>query len=86
SWEWAYGQTPEFTYTVKRGDTEATIHSKHGVIFDCDLRGQIEMGAAGRIKALLVGKRYGFVTDEDVELLGQKELEVWRWLKDVMDG
>ncbi|KAJ3838556.1 hypothetical protein F5878DRAFT_165107, partial [Lentinula raphanica] len=41
SWEWAYGQTPEFTYTVhqtfKWGSAQAKIKSKHGIILSCDL-------------------------------------------------
>ncbi|KAJ3998327.1 Lipoyltransferase and lipoate-protein ligase [Lentinula boryana] len=41
SWDWAYGQTPEFTYTVsqafKWGTVNAKIRSKHGLILDCDL-------------------------------------------------
>ncbi|KIK64683.1 hypothetical protein GYMLUDRAFT_39668 [Collybiopsis luxurians FD-317 M1] len=40
SWEWAYGQTPEFTYSVRKefdwGMVSAKIRSKHGVILDCD--------------------------------------------------
>ncbi|KAJ4472809.1 hypothetical protein C8J55DRAFT_519694 [Lentinula edodes] len=39
SWEWAYGQTPEFTYTVSQafewGTVTAKIRSKHGIILDC---------------------------------------------------
>ncbi|KAJ3854595.1 hypothetical protein EV368DRAFT_36508 [Lentinula lateritia] len=39
SWEWAYGQTPEFTYTVSQafewGAVTAKIRSKHGIILDC---------------------------------------------------
>ncbi|KAJ4479055.1 Lipoyltransferase and lipoate-protein ligase [Lentinula aciculospora] len=43
SWEWAYGQTPEFTYTLSQafewGTARAKIRSKHGTIldFDCSL-------------------------------------------------
>ncbi|KAJ3715921.1 hypothetical protein DFJ43DRAFT_1007113 [Lentinula guzmanii] len=41
SWDWAYGQTPEFTYTVSQafewGTVKAKIRSKHGLILDCDL-------------------------------------------------
>ncbi|KAF5365842.1 hypothetical protein D9757_012807 [Collybiopsis confluens] len=40
SWEWAYGQTPEFTYTIQKdfnwGIVRAKIRSKHGIILDCD--------------------------------------------------
>ncbi|KAF8638590.1 hypothetical protein AX17_002131 [Amanita inopinata Kibby_2008] len=41
SWEWSFGQTPEFTYTINRsftwGDVTATILSKHGIILSCGL-------------------------------------------------
>ncbi|KAE9407207.1 Lipoyltransferase and lipoate-protein ligase [Gymnopus androsaceus JB14] len=41
SWEWAYGQTPEFTYTPRRsfewGSVTAKIRSKHGIILDCSV-------------------------------------------------
>ncbi|KAK2465931.1 hypothetical protein APHAL10511_001572 [Amanita phalloides] len=39
SWGWSYGQTPEFTYTVRHsfawGDVTAKIQSKHGIIQSC---------------------------------------------------
>ncbi|KAJ7628096.1 Lipoyltransferase and lipoate-protein ligase [Mycena rosella] len=42
SWDWLYGQTPAFTYTLKRafpwGAVTAEVRAKHGVILSCALR------------------------------------------------
>lgn len=39
TWDWLYGQTPEFTYTINRsfswGEVNAEIRSKHGIISSC---------------------------------------------------
>ncbi|EIN10496.1 Lipoyltransferase and lipoate-protein ligase [Punctularia strigosozonata HHB-11173 SS5] len=39
TWDWAYGQTPEFTYSLEFpfpwGKVQSDIHSKHGIILDC---------------------------------------------------
>jgi len=84
SWDWAFGQTPEFEYTIKKpfvwGDVTAHIHARHGVILSCTLQGlDSELGKA------LEGKRYGFVEDEElgVDLSGRREV-VWAWLKEEM--
>lgn len=84
SWDWAFGQTPEFEYTIKKpfvwGDVTAHIHARHGVILSCTLQGlDSELGKA------LEGKRYGFVEDEElgVDLSGRREV-VWTWLKEEM--
>ncbi|KAK7060237.1 hypothetical protein VNI00_001002 [Paramarasmius palmivorus] len=88
SWEWAYGQTPEFTYTVRNGfawgTVEAKIRSKHGVILGCDITG-VEDQTAHSLQKALEGNRYGFVRDEVSGMSGQeKEVELWKWLKTVM--
>ncbi|KAJ8588917.1 Lipoyltransferase and lipoate-protein ligase [Rhizopogon salebrosus TDB-379] len=84
SWDWAFGQTPEFEYTVTGsftwGDVTAHIHARHGVILSCTLRGlDSELGKA------LEGKRYGFVEDEElgVDVSGEAAV-VWAWLKEEM--
>lgn len=42
TWEWAYGQTPEFTYEIMQsfswGHVHANIRSKHGQILECSFR------------------------------------------------
>ncbi|KAG2110755.1 hypothetical protein BD769DRAFT_1495359 [Suillus cothurnatus] len=86
SWDWAFGQTPEFEYTIKKsfvwGDVTAHIHARHGVILSCTLQGlDSELGKA------LEGKRYGFIEDEElgVDVSGREEV-VWAWLKEEMSS
>ncbi|KAL4065143.1 hypothetical protein V8B97DRAFT_1867378 [Scleroderma yunnanense] len=77
SWDWAYGQTPEFEYTLERkfgwGDVISTIRSKHGIILSCSFAlspasstsPNIQM-ALSELGKRLEGKRYGFVLDAEV--------------------
>ncbi|KAJ7248486.1 hypothetical protein C8J57DRAFT_1189735 [Mycena rebaudengoi] len=41
SWDWLYGQTPQFTYTLEKhfpwGSVSAEVRSKHGLILSCAL-------------------------------------------------
>ncbi|KAF7971725.1 hypothetical protein HWV62_20097 [Athelia sp. TMB] len=89
SWEWAFGQTPEFTYTIKQafswGEITAHIKSKHGVILSCVLETDQDMVRSdlSTLARSLEGKRYGFVRDEEVEIGSQPE-DVWIWLKTAM--
>ncbi|KAG2369774.1 hypothetical protein BDR07DRAFT_1388294 [Suillus spraguei] len=84
SWDWAFGQTPEFEYTIKKpfgwGDITAHIRARHGVILSCTLQGlDSELGKA------LEGKRYGFIEDEElgIDISGREKI-VWAWLKEEM--
>ncbi|KAF8806143.1 Lipoyltransferase and lipoate-protein ligase [Phlegmacium glaucopus] len=72
TWEWAFGQTPEFTYTLQHtflwGDATAEIRSKHGVILDCSLQlknTQISGRALETLtqwaRSFYLGQRYGFL-------------------------
>ncbi|EJD01609.1 Lipoyltransferase and lipoate-protein ligase [Fomitiporia mediterranea MF3/22] len=68
SWDWLYGQTPEFTYTVSRlfdfGEAHAEITSKHGLILSCKIscpRG-IPPETCDEINKRLINMRYGFIT------------------------
>lgn len=98
-WDWAYGQTPEFTQTVQRsfmwGEVTARIHSKHGVILSCalsvsdgvnpELKGQLDV-----LAARLREQKYGFV-DEDVLSIagvdGDRQVDgVWKWLRAEMNS
>ncbi|KAI6034547.1 hypothetical protein BKA83DRAFT_89606 [Pisolithus microcarpus] len=77
-WEWAYGQTPEFEYVLKKkfgwGDVTSTIRSKHGIILSSTSTLAAATTASSRnIQATLdelgrrlEGKRYGFVQDAEV--------------------
>ncbi|KAI0036064.1 hypothetical protein K488DRAFT_76244 [Vararia minispora EC-137] len=87
-WDWAFGQTPEFTYTMRHrfswGDLTVSIRSKHGLILECALETENAV-LRERLEALgssLVGKRYGFV---DQHLDGDGPVaEVSAWLAEEM--
>ncbi|OBZ70124.1 Lipoate-protein ligase A [Grifola frondosa] len=98
SWDWAYGQTPEFLYSIQHsfiwGKLAAEIHSKHGIILACSLT--IPQGADASLGrrlqefvARLEGQRYGLV-DENVLIresgVDDQVKEVWEWLKSEMDA
>ncbi|KIM54037.1 hypothetical protein SCLCIDRAFT_1222336 [Scleroderma citrinum Foug A] len=77
SWDWAYGQTPEFEYAIERnfgwGDVIATIRSRHGIILSCTFTLSRSPSTMSSLQAVLdelgrrlEGKRYGFVSDAEV--------------------
>ncbi|KAN0132546.1 Lipoyltransferase and lipoate-protein ligase [Lactarius tabidus] len=85
-WNWAFGQTPEFTYSINRafgwGNVTAKIHSKHGVILSCsitaeDVSDEIELDELGRE---LAGQKYGFLDKETTYGGCARIEEVRRWL------
>lgn len=97
SWDWAYGQTPEFEYVVGRrfewGNLTSTIRSKHGIILSCTStlhsttpsapeRLQEALDELGR---RLEGKKYGFVGESDALGSASSELaevgETRKWLE-----
>lgn len=90
-WDWAFGQTPEFTYSISRsfgwGNVAAKIRSKHGVILSCSLTVEdtsdlewLEMLGRG-----LESQRYGFLDNTVMGYDGVgRAQEVWRWLIDEM--
>lgn len=96
SWNWAYGQTPEFTYTVRNtfswGTVSAKIVSKHGLILSCTLNvveprlSTEDTVGVFRLAKTIEGQRYGFVDDILVTASTTSEaaLNVWSWLKTVM--
>ncbi|KAI9574432.1 hypothetical protein HD554DRAFT_35481 [Boletus coccyginus] len=87
SWDWAYGQTPEFEYIISNtfqwGQLACTIHSRHGVIlsssFSVSPDAPVHPGARAALDGLsrhLIGKRYAFV--EDSEVVGVRMGARWR--------
>ncbi|TFY73183.1 hypothetical protein EWM64_g10828 [Hericium alpestre] len=93
SWDWAFGQTPEFTYKLRQsfswGDVTADLHSRHGIILSCDLVAadgtmQRDLQTVG---AALRGQKYGFV-DDKVEGVAATDpaREVWSWLQREMSS
>ncbi|KAI9000719.1 Lipoyltransferase and lipoate-protein ligase [Trametes punicea] len=98
TWDWAYGQTPEFTYKIQRefawGTVAAELKSKHGIILSCsfthfegvdsELRAGLEKLAGG-----LEGEKYGLVDERRIDLassLDQRVPGVWEWLRTEMDS
>ncbi|KAI0000029.1 hypothetical protein BJV77DRAFT_939542 [Russula vinacea] len=89
-WDWAFGQTPEFTYSISRtfgwGNVTADIRSKHGVILSCsltidDTSDSEWLDSLGR---KLEGQRYGFL-DKVTEFDGcGRTQEVQHWLVEEM--
>ncbi|KAF8450260.1 hypothetical protein L210DRAFT_2377354 [Boletus edulis BED1] len=97
SWDWVYGQTPEFEYVISNtfhwGELTCTIHSRHGIILSCSFSFSPDVhlcpatrAGLGRLGGRLVGKRYAFV--DDSEVVGSDDGdgtegtgEIWNWLK-----
>ncbi|KAK1220717.1 hypothetical protein PQX77_016543 [Marasmius sp. AFHP31] len=95
SWEWAYGQTPEFTYSVRNefawGNTMAQFRSKHGLILECNIHapnGYLTPEDVKQVQQLLVGERYGSIPEGAREemSLNSRISELWRWLHNVMNN
>ncbi|KAJ7102649.1 hypothetical protein C8R43DRAFT_231611 [Mycena crocata] len=64
SWDWLYGQTPEFTYTIDKafpwGPVSAIVRAKHGIILSCDLHApSLSLDDTWNLGASSVGRVYG---------------------------
>ncbi|KAH8988538.1 Lipoyltransferase and lipoate-protein ligase [Lactarius akahatsu] len=89
-WSWAFGQTPEFTYSISRAfgwGSTARIHSKYGVILSCSLTAEdtsdaMKLGELGRE---LEGQKYGFLDKKTTNNRGRIE-EVRQWLIEEMSS
>ncbi|KAG6820695.1 hypothetical protein H0H93_013214 [Arthromyces matolae] len=89
TWDWAYGQTPEFTYTVSQtfdwGDVTAEIRSKHGIINQCTFSvgnpklSDIDAEGVMKLGQSLEGQKYGFLEKVFGDEGGPRK-DVWRWL------
>ncbi|KAJ8087136.1 hypothetical protein PM082_005964 [Marasmius tenuissimus] len=95
SWEWAYGQTPEFTYSVQNksvwGNTTAQFRSKHGLILECNIHvpnDYLTPEDVRQVQQLLVGERYGSIPEGAREemSMNSRTSELWKWLNDVMNN
>ncbi|KAI0732854.1 hypothetical protein C8Q72DRAFT_815227 [Fomitopsis betulina] len=97
SWDWAFGQTPEFSHKLTHGfpwgELTADIHSKHGIILSCTFSSSESadpgsMRQLGELSERLKQQRYGFV---DESALGAEAHEgglqgaVWHWLRGRVD-
>jgi len=91
SWEWKYGQTLEFSYTVsgKIDETSVRAHikAKHGLITECNIHTLRHSDDVDEplttLSDRLIGKRYGFLEAEES---GGSPLEnaVMQWLQGEM--
>ncbi|KAH6914598.1 Lipoyltransferase and lipoate-protein ligase [Coprinopsis sp. MPI-PUGE-AT-0042] len=94
TWEWAFGSTPEFTYTLERefpwGTITVDFRSKHGVVLDCQakLEGQAEghsdiEKSVSLMASSLIGQRYGFFHfEEETQPSGSQSCvgQLQKWL------
>jgi len=91
-WNWAFGQTPEFTYSISRafgwGNVAGKIHSKHGIILSCSLTAE-DMSDAMKLEKLgreLEGQKYGFLDKEATYGGCGRVQEVRQWLMETMSS
>lgn len=88
-WDWAFGQTPEFTYTINTdfswGAVTAKLRSKHGVILECAIETPSNAMIEAELKTLgdcMQGQKYAFVDETALGLeSNEKKAEVWGWLR-----
>ncbi|KAI9064843.1 Lipoyltransferase and lipoate-protein ligase [Trametes sanguinea] len=99
TWDWAFGQTPEFTYKIQKsfpwGSTSAELRSKHGIILSCTfVHSETESIDSSLLTGLeklahgLEGEKYGFVDESVAQLplsVDERVERVWQWLKEEMD-
>jgi len=91
SWDWSYGQTPEFTHDLKKtfpwAEVRVHIKSKHGVILSCDFQceerdeAKVVSEVCSQLGQDLVGRKYGIL--DLAEGTGIRR-EVIEWLRDDM--
>jgi len=91
TWEWALGQTPQFSYTVSRefawGDVRAEIKAEHGVIRSCKISSQGRSFEGMDLEALgsrLEGRNYGLADAADEQIPEGPLSEVWSWMHEIM--
>ncbi|RDB20159.1 Lipoate-protein ligase A [Hypsizygus marmoreus] len=92
SWDWAYGQTPEFTYMIensfKWGNMMVEIRSKHGIINSCAfnlMNTSLDETIVEEITGLgrsLEGTRYGF-WDSNLAVSGPLQ-DVFVWMQKML--
>ncbi|KAI0689233.1 Lipoyltransferase and lipoate-protein ligase [Cytidiella melzeri] len=97
-WDWAFGQTPEFTYTIQQsffwGKLIARIHSKHGLILRCDFESPDAPEEVSHLlrelSTSLKGQKYAFVESSNLGEVGiaveqhRALKDIWHWLQTAM--
>jgi len=102
TWDWAFGQTPEFTYAPEYrfswGKLKTNFHSKHGIILSCtfDIVHLEDWGDVSQVRGYLdllerslAGERYGFlkVDTRPKELAGNESMrQLWDELVKEMES
>ncbi|KAI0832740.1 Lipoyltransferase and lipoate-protein ligase [Trametes gibbosa] len=98
TWDWAFGQTPEFTYKIDKtftwGRVVVELRSKHGAILSCSFvhsEGIDEMlrKRLANLAVQLEGQKYGSVDGSltAAAIEGEPRLaDVWKWLRLEMDS
>lgn len=92
SWEWRFGQTPEFRYSISEvfewGSAEAEIQSKHGMVVSCSIVCLgIDQVDLQKMEEVLCGSRYGFMDHLNSSFSGSSESatvrcnEILSWLQ-----
>ncbi|PAV21336.1 Lipoyltransferase and lipoate- ligase [Pyrrhoderma noxium] len=93
SWDWLFGQTPEFTYTVSHlfdwGEVKAEIKSKHGFVTGCNLEGQgVDQNIKEHLETKMIGLKYGDLGKPEDSILravdGIYSIQaqgIWSWLQ-----
>lgn len=87
SWDWAFGQTPEFTYSIRGqfawGNVAAEIRSKHGVILSCTLTPDDTTLSKNldKLGVVLEGQKYGSVRSDLLDSAEQRLRDVAVWLE-----
>ncbi|KAI5117389.1 hypothetical protein M0805_009077 [Coniferiporia weirii] len=92
-WDWLYGQTPEFTYSVSQrfewGEATAEITSKHGIILSCKIHCQgFESDALEALDKRMRGLKYGFIGELEENYWREagsnlpRIQEMWNWIRE----
>ncbi|KAJ7129146.1 Lipoyltransferase and lipoate-protein ligase [Mycena epipterygia] len=93
SWDWLYGQTPEFTYTLTKsfswGPVTAELRAKHGIILSCALLAPDlppdATRALGQLGTSAEGKIYGRWPPSERPHDGSAVCDVECWLADTLN-
>ncbi|TFL05826.1 Lipoyltransferase and lipoate-protein ligase [Pterulicium gracile] len=85
SWDWQWGQTPEFTYGISTkfpwGDVDAKISSRHGRIQSCVLNApSLPAEEREQLESFVASQRYGFSELGSTSGWDEKVVSVWNWI------
>ncbi|KAJ7228162.1 hypothetical protein GGX14DRAFT_486508 [Mycena pura] len=94
SWDWLFGQTPQFTYTIEKifpwGSAIAEVRAKHGVILSCALRAPeaalspVDRADLKQLETSFEGKMYGSWPQPNRDSPGIVVADVENWLAEML--